>query len=374
MKKTVILLFSIFCLSSILSANNQLKIAILELRSGVGMQQSRVEGLADMLTLELYQSGHFSIIERTQVQQVLKANNFTGKQLSLKEQQYIGEKLKVDAVLIGTVNYIVRDTKLASDGDTKFNSGEYNVSIRLVSVSDGSVLSSAGTDGRGRRESEIMKEIAVQLAQNLDSQYIEKKIHLLYDYLYVYPEDLGTFSSNPELLINITNKNAAYGYTDWRLPTQEEMSLLEANTRLISLNRSTSYAYQNIWNYQKGNFTVRLVRSKVVTQQKISNSSMPYFENETYDFGIIPILSGTVSGFYRLQNPSQDNIYIKNVITTNSSIRISWDKGTILPGEFGTINISYNPNGRQGVTLNHTINVELSNGQRFTLYVRGRVK
>lgn len=373
MKRILLLVLINLCFSA-LSATNHLKVAILELKPGVGVTASQADGLSDMLTLELYQSGYFNIKERARVKEVIKANNFTNKQLSKQEQQLIGRKLEVEAVLIGTINYIIRDVKLASDGVSKINIGEYNIDIRLISVSDGSLLSSAGALGGGRTDRELMNDLAIQLGQNLDKSYITKEVHLLYDYLYVYPEDLGIFSSHPGMLIDITNKNASYGYSDWRLPTKEEMSLLEANTRLINLNRSTPYAYNGIWNHKSGDYTVRLVRSKIVTQQQSYNTNLPYFENETLNFGSIPIFGGSVTGSFQLHNSSQDEIYIRNVITTNSSIRSSWNKNAIHPGESTFINVTYNPNGRQGVSLNHTINVELSNGQRFTLYVKGKVK
>lgn len=373
MKRLLCIILFAFSAIPIVFASTPLKIAILELRPGVGVDYNRVDGLADMLTLELYQSGYFTIVERTQVQQVLDANNLTGKQLSREQQQSIGKKLEVDAVLIGTINYIIRDVKIASDGVTKVNVGEYNLDIRLVSTTDGSLLSSAGAQG-GETERVLMNKVAVQLTQNLNTLLVEKKVHLLYNYLSVYPEDLGVFSSHPSMLIDITNRNASYGYTDWRLPTKEEMSLLEANTRLINLNRSIPYAYQGIWNNQSGNFNVRLVRSKVVTQQHSASTYSPYFENETYDFGIIPILGGSVQGKFCLQNPTKENIYIVDVVKTNSSISVSWDRNTISPGQYGFVYVTYNPNGRQGATLNNSLNVELSNGKILVINVRGRVK
>ena len=54
-------MFINLCFSTLFGAN-QLKIAILDLKPGVGVTTSDADGLSDMLTLELYQSGYFNIM------------------------------------------------------------------------------------------------------------------------------------------------------------------------------------------------------------------------------------------------------------------------------------------------------------------------
>ena len=57
----------------------------------------------------------------------------------------------------------------------------------------------------------------------------------LLGYLWVYPEDIGDFSSVPvEVLLNI-NKNKPYGRDNWRMPTPDELSILENNADQIGL-------------------------------------------------------------------------------------------------------------------------------------------
>ncbi len=57
----------------------------------------------------------------------------------------------------------------------------------------------------------------------------------LLGYLWVYPEDIGDFSSVPiEVLLNI-NKNRPYGRDNWRMPTPDELSILENNADQIGL-------------------------------------------------------------------------------------------------------------------------------------------
>lgn len=49
----------------------------------------------------------------------------------------------------------------------------------------------------------------------------------LLNYLWIYPEDLGTFPTGPSEIINKINQNGLYGRTDWRVPTDDELRLME---------------------------------------------------------------------------------------------------------------------------------------------------
>ena len=53
--------------------------------------------------------------------------------------------------------------------------------------------------------------------------------YVIYDYLKVFPNDLGTFEAEPKTIIARLNQNQQYGYGTWRLPTNEELALMKAN-------------------------------------------------------------------------------------------------------------------------------------------------
>ena len=355
--------------------SNKLRIAILDIRAGVGQSASNVTGLEDMLTNELYKSGYFTIIERSRVEQVLKANNLYGKTLSPAQHKVMADKLQVDAVLVGTINYIIRDVKNASDGSSKINIGEYNVDLRLISAS-GEILSTSAVHAAGKTERETMDLAAQDIVRNLDSSVRgAKTVQVLYDYLYVFPEDLGTFTTNPTNIVAITNRNNSYGYSDWRLPTAEEVQIMQANSKMLRLDNSATYATDENYIWKTGeSYNVRLVRTKIVVQQRPTNRQRPYLEETSYDFGNIPILGGTVRTVFCLQNPSDRDVCIRNITKTDSHISVSWDKGWIAPGDKGFIQVYYNPNGRQGVSFNSTLIVTLSNGDTFDLFVSGKVR
>ena len=359
-------------------AQNRLRIAILDLNAGVNRTQSQVDGLADMLSVELFNSGCFSIVERTQVDKVIREQHFQMSELSDAQRQKIGGILKVDAVVTGTINFISRDTRYGSDHFTKYDVGEYNVDIRLVSVNTGELLSVAGGEQKGGTERELMRHVAMQLADNLElpnqNVAVASSPYLLYDYLYVYPEDLGVFTSAPTSLIQATNKNSAYGYNDWRLPTQEELDALNSNRKLLRMNGRDAYAHANSWRYGASEFSVRLVRTAVLVQQPAIPQGSPYFENTTCNLGRINVLSGSARGQFVLQNPTSNNVYIQNVTNTSSALTVDYTSGAIRPGEAGYVVVLYNPNGRQGMSISNSIKVTLSDGQQITLNVKGFVE
>lgn len=359
-------------------AQNRLRIAILDLNAGVNRTQSQVDGLADILSVELFNSGCFSIVERTQVDKVIREQHFQMSELSDAQRQKIGGILKVDAVVAGTINFISRDTRYGSDYSTKYDVGEYNVDIRLVSVNTGEWLSVAGGEQKGCTERELMRRVAMQLANNLElpnqNVTVASSPYLLYDYLYVYPEDLGVFTSAPTSLIQATNKNSAYGYNDWRLPTQEELDALNSNRKLLRMNGRDAYAHANSWRYGASEFSVRLVRTAVLVQQPANPQGSPYFENTTCNLGRINVLSGSARGQFVLQNPTSNNVFIQNVTNTSSALTVDYTSGAIRPGEAGYVVVLYNPNGRQGMSINNSIKVTLSDGQQITLNVKGFVE
>jgi len=61
------------------------------------------------------------------------------------------------------------------------------------------------------------------------------KVETVLGYLHVYPEDLGKFKRIPINVINEVNRQSLNGYNNWRLPTEEELSLMYANGEMLGL-------------------------------------------------------------------------------------------------------------------------------------------
>lgn len=164
MKKHFLFVLMLLVLSLTATAQNKkMKIAVMDFKAGVGVNANEVEGLSDMLINTLYESGKFSIVERSQINQVLKEQKFQASELSNEQLAQVGRILGVKAILIGTVNFIAEHKNI--DGSI---SGEYNVDVRAVDVESGEVVTTAGaTKSSGSTYRTMMEKIGRQLAANL---------------------------------------------------------------------------------------------------------------------------------------------------------------------------------------------------------------
>lgn len=63
---------------------------------------------------------------------------------------------------------------------------------------------------------------------------LEKPI-LLLGYLWVYPYDLGEFKQNPINVIDNINAQVPFNRSTWRIPTSDELAVMEANANYIGL-------------------------------------------------------------------------------------------------------------------------------------------
>jgi len=158
----IIMLLMAFAMAAT-AQNKKMKIAVMDFKAGVGVNAAEVEGLSDMLINTLYESGKFSIVERSQINQVLKEQRFQASELTNEQLAQVGRILGVESVLIGTVNFLAEHKNL--DGSM---TGEYNVDVRAVDVESGEVVTTAGAaKSTGSTYRAMMEKIGRQLAANL---------------------------------------------------------------------------------------------------------------------------------------------------------------------------------------------------------------
>lgn len=173
MKKLTLLFISLLLVLGSLEAQNKqnkkMKIAVMDFKAGVGVAESEVQGLSDMLINTLYESGKFSIVERSQINQVLKEQRFQTSELTNEQLAQVGRILGVESVLIGTVNFLAEHKNL--DGSM---TGEYNVDVRAVDVESGEIVTTAGAaKSSGSTYRAMMEKIGRQLASNLTEEVPE---------------------------------------------------------------------------------------------------------------------------------------------------------------------------------------------------------
>ena len=88
----ITLLLMVFAITAT-AQNKKMKIAVMDFKAGVGVNANEVEGLSDMLINTLYESGKFSIVERSQINQVLKEQKFQASELTNEQLAQVGRIL-----------------------------------------------------------------------------------------------------------------------------------------------------------------------------------------------------------------------------------------------------------------------------------------
>lgn len=73
---------------------------------------------------------------------------------------------------------------------------------------------------------QLCKDVDMHIRAGGDAKATAVRI---YDYLTIFPRDLGEFKTAPTALIAAINKANTEGYNSWRLPTSEELSMMRAS-------------------------------------------------------------------------------------------------------------------------------------------------
>ncbi|MEE0926495.1 MAG: hypothetical protein UH641_02745 [Bacteroidales bacterium] len=236
------------------------RIAIFDFNAGTGVTQVEVDGLSAIFNTYFEPKGA-EIIERTRVDRLLQEHKFQKSKFTTSDMVAMGEQLNASLVVVGDVNIVME---------------QYNVDIRVVNVQTGTVVAKDGisfdknTSYRGtmqqlgerlakKMELEIekinieskpdkpeIKDDKKKLPKNMTTKITEDNskrdrtdVVVLYDYLRLYPEDLGEFREKPSTLIKKINDEISYGYDSWRLPTEEEMDIIRSDGYLSGLKYMT---------------------------------------------------------------------------------------------------------------------------------------
>ena len=222
-------LFS-FCLLCLLAVSAMAqRAAIMEFKAGVGISQADVDGISGIFTTYFRPAG-YTMIERTQIDRVIDEQGFQRSSLTEDQMVRIGEILNVSKIVVGDVNIAM---------------GQYNVDVRVVNVEGGTIAATEGATFAGTSYRETMKSLAQKLAAQIaigagptvraqptpssPTPRTRTQVETVYGYLHVFPNELGVFQSHPNSVIANINNQGMHGYDEWRLPTNEELSLLRAN-------------------------------------------------------------------------------------------------------------------------------------------------
>lgn len=205
--------------------------AVMEFKAGAGISQADVDGISGIF-ITYFRPVGYTMVERTQIDRVIDEQGFQRSRLTESQMVRIGQILNVSKIVIGDVNVVM---------------GQYNVDVRVINVESGTIAATEGATFSGSSYRTTMQTLAQKLAGKIAisagpavsasnasssssaSARTRSSVETVYGYLHVFPNELGVFQSEPTNVIANINAQKMHGYNDWRLPTNEEFSLLLAN-------------------------------------------------------------------------------------------------------------------------------------------------
>lgn len=208
--------------------------AVLEFKAGVGISQSDVDGISAIF-ITYFQPAGYTMVERSQIDKAIEEQRFQRSSMTESQMVRIGQILNVSKIVVGDVNIVM---------------GQYNVDTRVINIETGTVSATEGaTFAKGASYRATMQSLAQKLAGKIairqgatvapstpstPTARTRSKVEVLYGYLKIFPNELGVFQAEPTSVIAQINKQAQHGYNNWRIPTNEELSLMRANNYLGS--------------------------------------------------------------------------------------------------------------------------------------------
>lgn len=220
-----------FCVMCLLALTmNAQRCAVLEFRAGAGISQADVDGISAIF-ITYFRPAGYTMVERTQIDKAIDEQGFQRSKMTESQMVRIGQILNVSKIVVGDVNVVM---------------GQYNVDARVINVESGTIAATEGAAFSSSSFRATMQSLAQKLASKIaittegtvqpyaGAQQQRTEPYVIYGYLKVFPTDLGYFDALPVQIIKHINKNLSHGYGSWRLPTNEELSLLKANNVLGS--------------------------------------------------------------------------------------------------------------------------------------------
>lgn len=233
MKKLLVLVIIVLCGVQMIQAQ---RCAVLEFKAGVGISQADVDGISAIF-ITYFRPAGYTMVERTQIDKAIEEQGFQRSKMTESQMVRIGQILNVSKIVVGDVNIVM---------------GQYNVDTRVINVETGTIAATEGATFAGSSYRTTMQSIATKLAGKIaiapgatvpatptaptpsasTSPKQRTKVEVLYGYLKIFPNELGTFQAEPTSVISQINAQAQHGYNNWRIPTNEELSLMRANNYL----------------------------------------------------------------------------------------------------------------------------------------------
>jgi hypothetical protein len=322
MKERLIILCLFFSfVGNNVSAQDRIKIAVMDFKPGVGVTESTVDGISEMLISSLFDTRKFSIIERIQIDKAIQEQGFQKSSISAGQITQIGKILGVNYVLVGIINFIVTE-RTFEDVVTSMASGEYNIDVRIVNVESGEVVSTAGTGVKGTETlRSVMPKLAQELAGKIESEQAANPPKKVYE------------GPPTGIAIDISTKTGGTLF----FQNEEIVTLWDNDTHSIPIEKPGTYTVKMV--YHNGPWETRSI---TITTRGVIKVEFTYIYRE-YKIGETGLAGGIV--FYDKGNYSDGWRYLEAAPASTEFSNISW--------------------GRQNTFVRNTIR-ELGAGKRNT--------
>lgn len=228
MKK--ILFFSLICLMALIV--NAQRIAVVGFKAGAYVSLSDIDGISETFQNNFNPQG-YTLVDRLFVDKTLAEQRIQRSEITEELAVYAGKIMNVSKIVVGKVY--------------KSFDGGYQVEVTVLDVQSEQRMAGEGVEVQPGKYRETITALAKRLAGKIaitpgapvpatSSAYTSPRkrtsVEVLYGYLKIFPNELGVFQAEPTSVIRQINAQAQHGYNNWRIPTNEELSLMRANNYL----------------------------------------------------------------------------------------------------------------------------------------------
>ena len=194
--------------------------AVLDFHGSPSVSDVDKDGVMDAFTTYFHPYG-YTMIDRKRVDQTMTEQRIPRTNITETQSVQVGNAIDATIVLTGNIGVL---------------GAEMYLKVRAIDVHSGKVIALevvTFSDDYCVKTRELAVKIASQITANSEGSTLltsqRTKVEYVSDRLKVFPYDLGTYEEEPTFAIASINKKAKYGFNDWRLPTNKELSLLCAN-------------------------------------------------------------------------------------------------------------------------------------------------
>ena len=237
MKK--ILLVAIMLLFA-LSMQAQQRCAVFQFQAGEGVNEEDIEGISYIFRSNFHPAG-YNVLEHARVVRAVEQRGFKQTEMSPQQLLKVGRDLDALVIVVGTlskfmdeysvtidVTKVENNQRLASENAT-FARSEYRNNMKTLVEKLTSKLEKISSSNGGN-----VSDGSANTRKPSATTSARSGVEILYGYLKIFPNEIGTFQSEPTSVITRINSQAQHGYNNWRIPTNEELSILRANNYLGS--------------------------------------------------------------------------------------------------------------------------------------------